>query len=78
MTKTKSKRPPQESPDPVKITLRLDPRLVQWAKILAVQTGSTVQELVEVALVNYLKSHGPDQELDARLMEFATQHRRKR
>lgn len=66
---------PQESPDPVKISVRLDPRLIQWAKLHAVQTASTVHEVIEVALVNHLKSHAPtDEELDSRLMEFANRH----
>ena len=66
---------PQESPDPVKVSVRLDPRLVQWAKLHAVQTASTVHEVIEVALVNHLKSHAPiHEELDARLMAFAQQH----
>lgn len=67
----KLKAAPQESPDPVKITVSLDPRLIQWAKLQAAQTGSTVHELVEVALVNHLKSHAPAEDLDARLLEFA-------
>ena len=73
--KTRSLRTaPQESPDPVKVSLRLDPRLVQWAKLHAVQTTSTVHEVIEVALVNHLKSHVPIEEgLDARLMAFARQ-----
>jgi hypothetical protein len=37
----KLKTAPQESPDPVKISVRLDPRLIQWAKLHAVQTAST-------------------------------------
>jgi|GEM_PF-3036117 hypothetical protein len=71
--KTRSLRTaPQESPDPVKLSVRLDPRLVQWAKLHAAQTASTVHEVIEVALVNHLKSHAPVQEeLDARLLAFA-------
>jgi len=66
---------PHESPDPVKISVRLDPRLIQWAKFHAVQTASTVHEVIEVALVNHLKSHAPaHEELDNRLMEFANRH----
>jgi len=70
---------PQESPDPVKLSIRLDPRLIQWAKLHAVQTASTVHEVIEVALVNHLKSHEPaPEELDARLMEFASRHEGRR
>lgn len=71
--KPRSLRPvPQESPDPVKVSVRLDPRLVQWAKLHAAQTQSTVHEVIEVALVNHLKSHAPvKEELDARLLAFA-------
>ena len=75
----KLRTPPQESPDPVKISVRLDPRLIQWAKLHAVQTGFTVHEVIEVALVNHLKSHAPaHEELDARLMEFAGRHEGRR
>ncbi|HEY7253201.1 MAG TPA: hypothetical protein VIG37_22070 [Methylomirabilota bacterium] len=72
---TRPKAVPQESPDPVRISVRLDPRLVHWAKLHAVQTASTVHEVVEVALVNHLKSHAvAEEELDARLMQFADRH----
>jgi hypothetical protein len=73
------KVPPQESPDPVKISVSLDPRLIRWAKLHAVQTASTVHEVIEVALVNHLKSHAVAQEeLDARLMDFASRHEGRR
>jgi hypothetical protein len=84
MARTKRKTPrlkpaPQESPDPVKISVRLDPRLIQWAKLHAVQTASTVHEIIEVALVNHLKSHAvAEEELDSRLMEFASRHEGRR
>ncbi|HEY7206435.1 MAG TPA: hypothetical protein VIA61_19175 [Methylomirabilota bacterium] len=75
----KRRSAPQESRDPTKISVRLDPRLIQWAKLHAVQTSSTVHEVIEVALVNHLKSHAPIQEeLDARLMKFATRHEGRR
>jgi hypothetical protein len=69
----------QESPDPVRISVRLDPRLIHWAKLHAAQTTSTVHEVVEVALVNHLKSHAvAAEELDARLMHFADRHTARR
>jgi hypothetical protein len=78
--KTRSRRTgPQESPDPVKLSVRLDPRLLQWARLHAVQTSSTVHEVIEVALVNHLKSHAlTHEELDSRLMEAATRHEGRR
>ena len=86
-TKRKARKPraprlkaaPQESPDPVRISVSLDPRLIHWAKLHAAQTASTVQEVVEVALVNHLKSHAvAAEELDTRLMQFARRHEARR
>jgi hypothetical protein len=63
----------------VKLSVRLDPRLLQWARLHAVQTSSTVHEVIEVALVNHLKSHAlTHEELDSRLMEAATRHEGRR
>jgi hypothetical protein len=63
----------------VKLSVRLDPRLLQWARLHAVQTSSTVHEVIEVALVNHLKSHAlTHEELDSRLMAAATRHEGRR
>ncbi|HEY7037574.1 MAG TPA: hypothetical protein VID28_01925 [Methylomirabilota bacterium] len=63
----------------MRISVRLDPRLVHWAQLHAAQTGSTVHEVVEVALVNHLKSHAvAEEELDARLMQAASRHEARR
>ena len=79
LKRRKLRTAPQESPDPVRVSVRLDPRLIQWAKLHAVQTASSVHEVIEVALVNHLKSHAlTHEELDSRLMEAASRHEGRR